>query len=205
MIRGMNALFGQLTGLSGSKLHLMTGMALSLAAMLVLPVIGWAADRLERLALNFIARHWGREWALLFCSWLTFPGVVIHELSHALAAIITGARITKMALFKPSRDGTLGYVNIATKGKRSRQGLQMAAVSCAPVVSGMLWLNLIGRVLRGYEVHWTTAAFLIYLWICVMCHMSMSGADLKAYRKGCFYLLAPMTAFMFLAAYFTGA
>lgn len=37
-------------------------------------------------------------------------GTPIHELSHAALCVIGGHHITKISLFKPSKDGTLGFV-----------------------------------------------------------------------------------------------
>lgn len=38
------------------------------------------------------------------------PGVFVHELSHALTAILVRFTITKISFFSPQPDGTLGFV-----------------------------------------------------------------------------------------------
>jgi len=43
--------------------------------------------------------------------YLVAPGVVCHETGHALGCVLTGTRILKFVPFKPSSDGTLGYVS----------------------------------------------------------------------------------------------
>lgn len=42
--------------------------------------------------------------------WIVAPGVACHETGHALGCVLTGTRITKFVPFRPSSDGTLGYV-----------------------------------------------------------------------------------------------
>lgn len=43
--------------------------------------------------------------------YLVAPGVVCHESGHALGCILTGTKIAEFVPFRPSSDGTLGYVS----------------------------------------------------------------------------------------------
>lgn len=43
--------------------------------------------------------------------YLVAPGVVCHETGHALGCILTGTKIAEFVPFRPSSDGTLGYVS----------------------------------------------------------------------------------------------
>lgn len=43
--------------------------------------------------------------------YLVAPGVACHETGHALGCLLTGTKITEFVPFKPSSDGTLGYVS----------------------------------------------------------------------------------------------
>lgn len=113
-----------------------------------------------------------------------FPGVMIHELSHAFFAVITGAKITEVALFKVE-DGALGHVNFKNRGNIIVRALQNIFISCAPMLVGAavvigcgLWLSVLPA---GYI--WLKI-IIWYLMISMFFHMTMSPADIKVYIKG---------------------
>lgn len=67
--------------------------------------------------------------------WLLAPGVVVHELSHAIMSLIFGMRITDMKLFIPhSEDGTLGYVATAYNTASIKDRIGMVFVGIAPLI-----------------------------------------------------------------------
>jgi hypothetical protein len=71
------------------------------------------------------------------------PGVALHEVSHALAAWIVGARVGRISIV-PARRGDriqLGFVPVEATGP-----LRTTLIGLAPVVTGCLALLLIGRL-----------------------------------------------------------
>ena len=118
-----------------------------------------------------------------FSNYVLFFGVVVHELSHALFALITGAKITKIALFKPD-NGSLGHVEFQTRGDAFSRALQLSVSACAPVVVGSVLLTaLIFKVfpVLSTAIQWVLT---IYASVSVLFHMNMSKADLNCYFKG---------------------
>lgn len=118
-----------------------------------------------------------------FCNYFLFPGVIIHELSHAFFALITGAKITELALFKPE-NGSLGHVSIIARGNAFTKALQRSVSACAPVVVGSILLSLLffkAVPTLSTVGQWVTV---IYLMVSILFHMNMSTADLKCYFKG---------------------
>jgi hypothetical protein len=82
-------------------------------------------------------------------SYLMFPGVVLHELSHLLFLVILGYKIEKVVLFqsKPS-DRRLGYVDYSAK----RGYFQVVGgffSSIGPIVGGALAIVLLSEWLLG--------------------------------------------------------
>lgn len=64
------------------------------------------ADSLEEVIMSHVGYQ--TRWFTFFIA----PGTVVHELSHMFAAIFTGARVTKVNLFRPNpKTGVLGFVN----------------------------------------------------------------------------------------------
>ena len=115
-------------------------------------------------------------------NYLFFPGVMLHELSHAFMAFITGAEVTEVALFK-REEGSLGHVMFRNRGNIFLVSLQNIFASAAPMFCGaavvfgcyfgithitILWL----RILLGY------------IGVSMFFHMTMSIEDIKIYVKG---------------------
>jgi len=52
-------------------------------------------------------------------SFLVSPGTILHELSHAVAAVVSGCKVTSLSLFSPNaRTGVLGSVTYLQKRDR---------------------------------------------------------------------------------------
>ncbi|MBI5037133.1 MAG: hypothetical protein HZC01_00270 [Candidatus Kerfeldbacteria bacterium] len=94
--------------------------------LLVLYGVSQAIDRL-------VLRYLGRGWYLA----LTWPGVVVHELSHFVGCIITFTRVTRVELFHP-HGNTLGMVEHV----QTRNPIKNIIISIAPLfgVTFIMWL-----------------------------------------------------------------
>ena len=88
---------------------------------------------LARLLDRIVLKQLGRNFYLA----LTWPGVVIHELSHLIGCIITFTRVRRVHLFYPHGD-TLGMV----EHDRVHNPIYKIIISIAPLfgVTGVIWL-----------------------------------------------------------------
>lgn len=117
-------------------------------------------------------------------NYLTIPGVVLHELSHAFFAYVTGAKVIEVAPFKKD-ENSLGHVYFRNKGNALLVSLQNIFISCAPMLIG-------GIVVYGcYCAMFVLPAKLLwlkiiiaYIGISMFFHMTMSFADIKVFVKG---------------------
>lgn len=87
------------------------------------------------------------------CGWLgksyyylVAPGVMFHELGHALGCVITLTRISKMVLFHPQGD-TLGYVQHVQPTRFV--ALREFVIATGPVWLGCTLIGLLGWLLNG--------------------------------------------------------
>ena len=155
----------------------------TLMIMFILLVISYTVNGIN----IFILRRFPAGSGMLVCRWLTIPGVVLHECSHAFFALITGAKVKKIVFFGPSGD-TLGYVSYCTRGGVVLSGIQSMLASVAPIIVGPC-------VIYGMYVLMTATTYLAlkilagYVMFSMFVHMDLSSADVKQYLKGCGVIL----------------
>ena len=167
-------------------------LLMELSIFLAVPVVGFIVESVIVKGLRgALARLMGRRLEYFFTNYVLFVGVIIHELSHAFFAMITGAKIVEIALFKPE-GGSLGHVTYQTRGNTFAQALQNSFAACAPVVVGLTICGLmITKVFPVLSVAWQWIV-MIYLFVSVAFHMNMSKPDIKAYFSGTLPLLVVM-------------
>ncbi len=83
--------------------------------------------------------------------YLTAPGIVIHELGHALFCVIFRHRIVEMKLFQPE-DGSLGYVKHAFNPRSFYQNVGNFFIGTGPIWLGSGALYLLARLLLGRAI-----------------------------------------------------
>jgi hypothetical protein len=153
--------------------------------------------------------------ALLVYFVLILPGVVVHELSHALVAWVLGVKVRKFSI-GPKRRGrsnsvALGSVEIASTGP-----LRASLIGLAPLIAGSATILLIsGQIfgLRPYPVRsaaqlwqmvqtaYSTPDFWLwaYLVFAISNAMLPSSADRHAWGTALLFL-----AIVVAAVYFSG-
>jgi hypothetical protein len=103
----------------------------------------WIHRHMQGVALLAVG---DREVAIWLYALPLLPGVILHELSHALAARLVGARVGRVSVF-PVRQGDriqLGFVPVERTGP-----VQTALIGLAPLLVGCLALVLIGHLGLG--------------------------------------------------------
>ena len=190
-------------GMSSLMADLATGACLSLLALSAIPAVGWGIGKLRGTVHRALAGWIGPDFAFAAMNWLTFPGVALHELSHALIAMLCGAKVDEVKLFRPAGD-SLGYVRFTCRGNRNRMALQAAASSCAPVFMGFLAIRAMAALAAALPGYWQARVLAYHIAFSMACHMTMSRQDLSSYRKGCVRLFLMLLPIGFIAAYIAG-
>ena len=170
-------------GLSANRYLISVINALVMCA--ALPLTGFVVHIIADYVLgNLINLITGNKNAYYrFFNYITAPGVVWHELSHALAALITLAKIDKVELYHRTEEG-LGGVYFHTRGGIIMQSIQTAVISCAPVVTGILAIFGAFSLYNMGTIPLLAWIPIGYLLICIVLHMTMSKQDILIYIRG---------------------
>lgn len=119
--------------------------ALLLLAAVVLPplaigtVLQLVTGRLRRRAVEVFGAN--------FCVWVTAPGVILHEFSHALFCLIFRHRITDFTPFAPQKNGNLGWVVHKWDPRSIWQNVGCFFIGVAPLAFGVAALVFLSLLL----------------------------------------------------------
>lgn len=105
--------------------------------IIIISILGYFSNYLNYQYLNFSFIHW-----------LYYIGIMVHEASHAIMCILTGAKITEFKIF--SRQPRVSH----TKSKLPLIGQPL--ISLAPLAGGFLFLYLINHFLLADYLTITT-------------------------------------------------
>lgn len=151
--------------------------------VMIVPVIGLLINLLEKSLTKSLVKMIGVKLTLFIMNYLTFIGTVHHELSHAIYGFVTGAKITKIELFKP-HDGALGQVQIVPRGNPILRSFQLCMSAIAPTVQGLITECLLLKFFPAQSEIILLKAIIIYVAISIFIHMTMSVQDIKSALKG---------------------
>lgn len=175
----------------------------ALISALLVPMIifsvGFLVEKFSNAITRFLAHFIGEKAALFVRNRLTFPGILHHELSHAFFALISGAKITKVKLFK-LKGQQLGFVEFVPRGNAFMRAVQLMLTGIAPIVCGAATLCLLSWLWRYRCALPWQYILLGYLFVSVFFHLNMSEQDIKNSLKG----IPVMVVICFLAFLFTG-
>ena len=191
-------------GFSGLGLDLLCGIVLGVCVMSAVPLIGRLIGFLMDCVMRGLSSISDGHTANMIANYVTFPGVILHELSHAVGAKISGAKIESIRLFEP--DGqSLGCVEYSCRGKRRRDmAFQRALSSCAPVLGGFVCIHVFLAMANWAGPYWPLALMSWHGIFSMACHMDMSRQDMKSYIKGCVWLLPYVIMVCTVVAYYIG-
>ena len=115
--------------------------------------------------------------------YITYPGVAFHEGSHALFALLTGAKVVEFSLRRrPLEDGrgyVLGTLGIVNRGGPVAKAFQSTMTGIAPAITGTIAMVLMIALLFPILTEWWQWIIVIYLFICILLHTGLSRQDLK--------------------------
>ena len=163
-------------------------LSFSIAVAVIVPfaiiLVGYGIHMLCMLLAHITDIFVSSRFIYVTINYLFFPGVVLHELSHALFAVLTGAKVTKIVFFKKEGD-TLGHVEFRHRGNSLLIAIQRIFISSAPMFLGTLIVWGCYHTIFQVRTSPVWLKFLLgYIGISMLFHMTMSKQDVKVYLKG---------------------
>jgi hypothetical protein len=128
----------------------LVGLAATLLPLLL--VKRWITQRLQELSIRWVG---DADVALIVYFVLVLPGVVIHEISHWLMAILLGTRVRKFSI-GPVRKGRSQRVSLGSIQVASVDPVRASLIGVAPLVGGSAVILLIGNQVLGVSELATT-------------------------------------------------
>lgn len=111
--------------------------------------------------------------------YITMLGVVHHELSHFIMALLSGAKVQSVVLFRTKpKDGNIGEVTFTPRGWNVVQSIQVVLTSVAPMLFGFFSLYLLVAKVNPI-VTGSVQALFYYLEFSIFLNMSLSKQDFK--------------------------
>ena len=178
---------------------------------LLIGVLPWIAVALVmQLLSNSIRKSLAKILGIQGYIYLTAPGVMVHEIGHALFCVIFRHKIVEMKLFSPEEDGTLGYVNHSYNPNSFYQRIGNFFIGTGPIWFGVAVLCLISWLLLPDEMQisdffslnfwgrWQSYIWL-YLALTISSHITLSPPDLAGSVDGGIAIMATaLLAFLLL-------
>ena len=165
--------------------YLLSGLIITL----IIPVWGLLIYLINTALYRILSKITSEKTAMIIVNWLTIPGVIHHELSHAALAAVTGAHITEFRPFWPDKNtGSLGHVNFTAQGPLFARCIQYTFISTAPVLLGTASTVLLFLFSQRTALPLHTVILIIYMTFSIIIHASMSFADVKIMLRGIWVL-----------------
>lgn len=146
-------------------------LAHNIAYFLILPVlVAWFISFLSGTLTNWLTIHTSYTTTAV----LSFFGVVTHEISHLIVAMIFRHHVIGFRLWQISDNRVLGYVNREYNPHSFYQRLGNTFISVAPVVgiSSVIWLLI--------EFVWSPDSYIKNLIVAVIIGSLLLGFNLSA-------------------------
>ena len=178
---------------------------------LLFGILPWIAVAfIMQLLSNSIRKSLAKLLGIQGYIYLTCPGVMVHEIGHAVFCLIFRHKIVEMKLFSPEEDGTLGYVNHSYNPNSFYQRIGNFFIGTGPIWFGVAVLCLISWLLLPDEMQisdffslnfwgrWQSYIWL-YLALTISSHITLSPPDLAGSVDGGIAIMATaLLAFLLL-------
>ncbi|MHA1822106.1 MAG: hypothetical protein ACTSU2_03125 [Promethearchaeota archaeon] len=146
-------------------------------------LISFVATRTFIVIINWLAKRFKNKDILYILNILFFPGIIIHELSHAIMCFILRIKMDKIVLFSNNNKG--GYV--ASDDFYNRSFISNALSALAPLILGTIILYYSEQLFQLPKINVSLKYLLLYIDISIIFSCGPSLADISWIFKPFYY------------------
>jgi hypothetical protein len=140
-------------------------MILELIVLILLPLFVYVGSV---ASINRLVR---KELSSSLFKWSGVIGTTAHEFNHLLMCIICFLKVKRVSFFKPTEDGSLGFVEYSFNPRSLRHRLSQVLVGYAPLYLGAIMVFLLTKSLLGVSVLEFGSSLYIVLFLYVMVYI----------------------------------
>ena len=164
-------------------------------------LFGFLTYLFEKIEIAILKKIFGLKFAIFFSNYFTFPGIFVHELSHALFCVLTGAKLKEICIFE-NHSERLGHISYSNRGPFLLRAIQDSLIAAAPTIIGSSLLYFLFFTLFTKELNYWQILVILYSILSLLNHSSMSSVDRSAYLKNFWILLIPVFTIIFVYLHF---
>lgn len=165
--------------------------------LLIVMALQIIADGIKQITRKLLSIFVGKKFAIFILNYATFIGTIHHELSHAIFAILTGAKILSVRLFTINRY-KLGSVTYQLRGGIFRKALQQTIVSMAPLLTAIPTSYILFKYGYSGTENILFKSFILYAIISIILQSSMSRQDIKVLKEKLYVNILIVSIFIWI-------
>lgn len=165
--------------------------------LLIIAFMQIIVDGIKRIIRKLLSIFLGSKLSIFILNYGTFIGTIHHELSHAIFALLTGAKIVSAKLFTINKY-KLGSVTYRLRGNILSKAIQQTIVSMAPLLTALPTSYMLYKY--GYKATDSRMLHIIIIYIIasIILQSSMSDKDIRVLKEKLHINISIISIFIWL-------
>lgn len=178
-------------------MRLVYSLMYTIGFLLIIFFMQIIANGIHGIIKKLLSIFLGKKLAIFVLNYGTFIGTIHHELSHAIFALLTGAKIISVKLFTINKY-KLGSVTYKLRGGIVSKAIQQTITSMAPLITAIPTSYLLYRYVYSNTDNRVVQAIIIYIIVSVVLQSPMSNQDIKVLKEKLYINIPVISIFIWI-------